>query len=197
MEFLGESSLFVFRAASVLQRSPEKMRLIRCLFLAFLFLGGSASGSEAHPTLGWVQWSRIHSTSEIFTAKVEKVDQRVLYKNKVVKEGLDELEKRLLKLLEAEGEALKEFVDSSSVVTVIELKITKSHSGDKKVGDKIELVLTDTLGDLCKHFMQLPISGDFVDSEHVWAISPEEGPLGTTVEKVYWTTRELWREIMD
>ena len=83
------------------------------------------------------------------------------------------------------------------MVTTIELRITESHSGKKKVGDLVTVVVTDSVGDLCPHFKQLPIKGEFVARDHVWAISPEEGPFDTKVTKVYWTTSQLWSEIPD
>ena len=86
------------------------MRFFLYSQLALVLFNLPVSAGEAFPTLSWVQWSRIKDDAEIFTAKVEKVDQRILYKNEVVQEELEVLEARLLKLLETEGEALKEFV---------------------------------------------------------------------------------------
>ena len=135
------------------------MRFFLYLQLALVLFNLPVSAGEALPTLSWVQWSRIKDDAETFTAKVEKVEQRILYKNEVVQEELEVLEARLLKLLETEGEALKEFVKFSCVVTTIELRITESHSGKKKVGDLVTVVVTDSVGDLCPHSQAAPNQG--------------------------------------
>ena len=154
-------------------------------------------GSEPFPTLGWTQWSRIQFDADIVIAKLEKVEQQVLYKNKAVEESLAGLEKRLLFLLDTNGEELKEFVQNSGVVTTITLRVTKVHTGKLEVGEVKTVVVLDEVGDLCPHFRMLPIRGEHLKQEHVWSFSLEEGPLGTKNIETFWTSQELWQKIIE
>ena len=155
----------------------------------------SVFSGEAIPTLDSATLERIQDSAEIISAEVIKVEQHILHKNRVVDEALKQLEKRLLPLLETDGEALKNFVENSRVITSISLRVIRSYRGSKNPDEIIVIQVVDEVGDLCPHYKQLPVSGDFLEANTIWAFAVEEGPFSTKVTSIYWTTKKKWHEL--